>query len=165
MFVDKLRIQKLKPLPPQPRNQMHQHDLAGIDGGGKHALAEKSTAESNPVKSPNQFPAFPCFNAMSKALMMERGIESNNFVINPCIGTGRSATTYHRLKIHIESNLVYPFPDRTLQTLRDMKSGDWQNATHIRIVPPNFRTLPIRSHRKKSCPICLQYHVRRKSRH
>src|SRR4051812_43998246 len=85
VLVDELGIQQLEPLPPQPCREINQRNFAGIGGGREHALAKKSATDSDAVDPADEFPLLPGFDAMRVTLFMQRGIERDDLVVDPCL--------------------------------------------------------------------------------
>src|SRR5437763_9179207 len=71
---------------PQPRDQMHEGDLARIGDAAEHALAEKGAAERDTVEPADQFALVPALDAVRRAAVEEAGVELQDLVIDPGIG-------------------------------------------------------------------------------
>jgi hypothetical protein len=134
---------------------MYQRDLAGIRPHRKHALAKKCRADRNAVNTARKRVSIPGLDAMCRALRMQRGIEADDFIIDPCFGARVSAAAYHAFKITIEGNAIGLLPDAAHQTFRDMKAVERQHAALAGFVPFYFRRVACLRHRKDAHAVGL----------
>lgn len=93
-----LAIQQDIAAPDEPRYQMHQADLAGVAGGGEHALSEERPPQGYAIQPANQ-PAFePGLNAVSDAPAMQFAVETLDWAIDPGVGASRNlGAGFHHL--------------------------------------------------------------------
>src|SRR5205814_4140860 len=71
---------------PQPRDQMHEGDLARIGDAAEHALAEKGAAERDTVEPADQFDLVTALDAVRSAALEAAGVELQDHVNDPGIG-------------------------------------------------------------------------------
>src|ERR1700720_1518408 len=66
---------------------MHECDLACVARAAEHAFAKKGGADRDAVEPADQHVPLPGFDAMRRAAGEEPGIEPQNFVVDPGVGT------------------------------------------------------------------------------
>ncbi len=124
VIVDELRIQQNIAALPEAGDEVDQRNLAGIRRGRKHALAKERAAERNAVDAADQLFALPRLDAMRIALMMQRGVEVYNIVIDPGFRPHIGAAANDACKIFIEADAVGALADGFGKALWHMQVRD-----------------------------------------
>jgi hypothetical protein len=165
VLVDELRVEQLEAAPPEPRDKMDERNLARVRRRGEHALAEKSRAEGNAVDAADKPALLPCLDAMGVALRVQRGIERDDFVVDPGIGPRVGAAAHHAFKRAVESDGVRPAADGPAQLFRHMQPGDGQDAALLGVVPVDLGAIAPRRHGENPRAVGLQHDIGGDSRH
>src|SRR6185369_741553 len=83
MLGDELGVEQAVIALAQPRDQMHQGDLAGIGRGREHALAEEGAAQRNAVEPADQLAVVPGLDAVDMAHAEELAAEIEDGLVDP----------------------------------------------------------------------------------
>jgi len=78
-----LRIEKCKSSVDQARHEMGERNLAGIARPGKHAFAEKCSAQLNAIQTARQRAVSPAFDRMRMTFRMQIRIDALDIIIDP----------------------------------------------------------------------------------
>ena len=130
---------------------MHECDLARVSRAAEHAFAKKGGADRDAVEPADQHVPLPGFDAVRRAAGEEPGIEPQNFVVDPGVGTlfGRlGAAADNFLEGAVAADLETALPDDAAQPLRHVKAVERQDTAAPRIDPEQLRIVRRFAHRK-----------------
>ena len=130
MRRQELGVEQAVAAEPQPRDQMHQRDLAGVGLAAEHALAEERGAERDAVKPADQLAVVPALDAVRRAAGEERRVEPHDLVVDPgrrARFAGLGAAPHHRLEGGVAADLEAALAQHAPQPARHMKRVERQD--------------------------------------
>jgi hypothetical protein len=113
--VDILCVEELETLPPQPRRQVHQHDLAGVRRRREHAFPAEGRAHGHAVDTSHEYAVLPGLDAMRMARGVQGRIQRDDLVVDPGFLAFRAGAD-HRAESAVKTDLIGAPAQRADQT-------------------------------------------------
>ena len=159
MFVGELRIEQREALPPQPRGEVYQRNLAGVGAHGEHAFAKEPAAERDAVKPARQHLAVPGLDAMGETHIMRFGVERDDVFVDPCFRPRIRTGADDAAEIFVEGDTIGLLANGAAQFCRHMQPRNRQYAAPLRVIPVDIAGMPPFRHGEDAHGIGLQQYI------
>src|SRR5258708_2892332 len=142
--------------------EIDESHLAGIGSAAEHALAEESAAELHAVETADEDVAGPALDGMRRAALEKRGVERDDFVIDPGlppVGGRLGAAAHHCLELAVAADGEAAAAHGAAQPARDVEAVERQDAAAHRIDPEELPIFGRLGHREDAGGIGLQQEI------
>ncbi|GAA4035411.1 hypothetical protein GCM10022281_14750 [Sphingomonas rosea] len=143
---------------PQPRDERGEGDLGGIAAAAEHAFAEEGAAERDAVDAADQRFAFPNFDRMGRAALMERDHGLFDRAVDPGLGPV-SAAQQDAAEVAVGGDGVAARAEPPGEASREVEAVEWDDRAVAGLDPEELVAIAAVSHRKDAARIAAKEKV------